>query len=483
MNADVRFDVEFTEETSTFEADVGEVFFSGGEDVVLQSKSVTPTEAIQEVTADEGYAALEKVTVAPIPDEYIVPSGDLAITENGTFDVAQYASAEVNVEPILEEITITENGEYTPSGDGYSKVTVEVESGGVSDDRVHYVTFMYGDTELYRMPVVNGDTCHNPVAKGYIETPTKESTVQYEYSYSGWSLTEGGAASSTALTNVTEDRTVYVAFAETVRKYTVTYYDSDGVTVLKTESLAYGATPSYLPEKSGYSFDSWNPASPVTGDMNYTAVWIEAVIFASGSWEDIIEIAKAYEGEKHFKVGDTRTETLTYADGSTEIITLTVADFNKDGNEQITANMTLVSNVLINNKKIGVSGSVKRFEGSTLDRWLYGDLFNALPSNLSNNLIRMILTQKTSSNSSYEAMPRPVAILSKDEVFSPENGHALFINDTENSKGYKTGSETAVDYWTRDWSSGSNFAYVAANGYINYGSESLYKGVRFKIAI
>lgn len=61
----------------------------------------------------------------------ITPSGTLEITENGTYDVTNYASAEVNVsaeaaEPELEEITITENGEYTPNGDGFSKVTVNV---------------------------------------------------------------------------------------------------------------------------------------------------------------------------------------------------------------------------------------------------------------------------------------------------------------------------------------------------------------------
>lgn len=63
-------------------------------------------------------------------DKYITePQGDLEITENGNFDVKDKATVTVAVpseSPILEEIEITENGEYTPSGDGFSKVVVNV---------------------------------------------------------------------------------------------------------------------------------------------------------------------------------------------------------------------------------------------------------------------------------------------------------------------------------------------------------------------
>lgn len=66
-----------------------------------QSKTVTPTTSAQTVTADSGYDALKRVTVNAIPSEYIIPTGNIAITSNTsgsqTLDISQYATATVNV--------------------------------------------------------------------------------------------------------------------------------------------------------------------------------------------------------------------------------------------------------------------------------------------------------------------------------------------------------------------------------------------------
>lgn len=105
---------------------------------VLQSKTVTPTKETQDVTADNGYTALEKVTVKAIPSEYIIPSGTKSITENGTHDAKAYESVNVNV-PVPDgyikpsgEIEITENGTHDVTE--YASVNVNVEaSGGESD--------------------------------------------------------------------------------------------------------------------------------------------------------------------------------------------------------------------------------------------------------------------------------------------------------------------------------------------------------------
>ncbi|MBO5700896.1 MAG: hypothetical protein J6S71_00495, partial [Clostridia bacterium] len=168
--------------------------------------------------------------------------------------------------------------------------------GGGSSDDVRYVTFMNGGVELYVKPVATGDDCVDVLAKGFIETPTKESTAQTDYTYSGWSLTNGGAASN-VLGAVTENRTVYAAYTESVRRYTISYYDGD--TLLKTESLPYGTIPSYAPAKEGYTFTGWTPAvEPVTCDASYTAIWIEKYDFASLTWDQISEISESGEADK-----------------------------------------------------------------------------------------------------------------------------------------------------------------------------------------
>lgn len=204
-------------------------------------------------------------------------------------------------------ITIPDDGDsqyscIIASLDGSATKNVRVyqeASGGVQDEHVKYVTFIGGDgSVLYRMPVISGDNCRNPVTKGYISTPTKEDNAQYkDCTFAGWSLTEGGSVSSSALANVTEDRTVYAVFNATVQIYTVNFYDDDG-TLLNTQILEYGATPSYNPLKDYHSFVGWNPSiMTVTGNADYYAIWEETAYLAEGTCGDNVSwyITDRYE--------------------------------------------------------------------------------------------------------------------------------------------------------------------------------------------
>ena len=70
---------------------------------LLQNKSATPTKETQTFAADAGYEGIGTFTVNPIPSQYIVPSGTKSITSNGTHDVTDKASVNVNVRGITFE--------------------------------------------------------------------------------------------------------------------------------------------------------------------------------------------------------------------------------------------------------------------------------------------------------------------------------------------------------------------------------------------
>ena len=161
----------------------------------------------------------------------------------------------------------------------YNWIAIYGMGGGGSSADVRYVTFMNGTEVLYKKPVAVGDDCVDVLQKGLIETPTKESTVQYNYGYIGWGASDNGTVDGNILKNITEDKTVYAIFTSILRFYTITYLDDDGVTVLKTEQLPYGTVPSYVPTSSSGIFQEWIPApTAVAGNASYKAVWSAAIV-------------------------------------------------------------------------------------------------------------------------------------------------------------------------------------------------------------
>lgn len=87
------------------------VILTEGPEEYSGTVTVTPTEAQQTLlTADK--LLTDNVTVEAIPSEYVIPTGQIEITENGTFDVVEMATALVNVPSAS-----VYSGSFTPSED------------------------------------------------------------------------------------------------------------------------------------------------------------------------------------------------------------------------------------------------------------------------------------------------------------------------------------------------------------------------------
>ena len=166
---------------------------------------------------------------------------------------AQFAYSFAGWEPALVEAK--ENAEYTAKFSSETRkytVTWKNDNGDVleTDENVPY-----GSTPEY-----NGST------------PTKASSAQYDYGYSGWDQA----------IHTVEGNQIYTAqYNNTTRSYTIKFKDDLG-NELKSEVLEYGATPTApanpLPDDTVewdyISFDSWDHAiSAVSGEDTYIGVY------------------------------------------------------------------------------------------------------------------------------------------------------------------------------------------------------------------
>ncbi len=173
--------------------------------------------------------------------------------------------------------TATEAGTYTVTAtvtyhpNGYSSLTSTATA----------TTTITATTPGYSYTVEAGDGgTVAPSGNGTGTSVEITATPSTGYEFDGWTVTGGGsvddASSATTTLTLTADGAVATANFKKLT-YTVNFYDEDGATLLDTQTVAYGDTPTYggdTPTKAGHTFADWTPAlGAITGDTDYKATY------------------------------------------------------------------------------------------------------------------------------------------------------------------------------------------------------------------
>ena len=226
------------------------------------------TPAVTAVTGDATYTA----TYTTSTNGYTVTwkNDDGTVLETDT-------NVPYGTTPTYDGATPTKTGtaEFSYSFNGWSP-----EVTAVTGDATYTATYA-GSTNGYTVTWVNDDgtvleTDVNvpygvtPTYDG--ATPTKASTTENTYAFSGW---------SPAIAAVTGNATYTATYTTISNMRTVTWMNWDG-TVLKTDSAALGTMPAYTgatptrPDDASYhyTFAGWSPElAVVTDNVTYTAVF------------------------------------------------------------------------------------------------------------------------------------------------------------------------------------------------------------------
>lgn len=267
-----------------------------------------------------------------------------------------------------------------------------------------------------------------------------------------------------------------------IPRYTITFYDVDGDTVLYTEQVIYGGSSSYSPDpKESYTFAGWNPQPVnVTSDLKCYGIWEEIISFATASWERIAQISESGQASQVFSVGDTRTETI---DGSN--FTLEIIGFNHDTITD-TGELAGITVWIKDFNKVKVPNFMSCPWDNNLHKNHEVPIFDLLSSELQ-SVIKSVTKEYIKAYSEYSKRTCTAKIwsLSAEEI-DLETGksnvregktYEKFANYPD--KKYNNSAYTYPDiktnkrYWLRSFHFSGGAMYVSASGSLGQGSNYL----------
>lgn len=344
---------------------------------------------------------------------------------------------------------------------------------GDSTEYYRYVTFMDTDCETVasNVTVAPKYSCDRSVAPSI----TKESTIDSVYTLAGWSLTPDGPVQPGVLNSITENITLYPVFTSSVRYYTVRFFD--GGTLLHTEKIPYHGRSTYTYKKIGAYFQGWNPAPvDIEGDMDCYGTW-EFASFATDTWRQISQNSQEGNASQYYSVGDEREMTITLADGSTETVTLKIADIGLRTSLYVDGAFTTIDCISVlcitpptdsyitylgeQEPSLGIS-----FMNSDMNDYLSA-LFERLPEELSLKIRAANVTTTRryfgSTFTEVEHYPADLWPLTRSNIGSQYDAFELFDGTEESAKIMKLRNGEAISYWLADTDeTSSSYAYAVS---------------------
>ena len=229
---------------------------------------------------------------------------------------AQYVYVFSGWSPVVSEVVgnVTYVAQFTSAPNSYTIVWKNGDTVLETDENV-----VYGSTPSY-----DG------------ATPTKATTAQYTYTFSGW---------TPQINSVTGSVTYQAQFTEALRTYTITFYSEDGLTVLDTVTVEYGSNAVY------------SKSTPVkNATAGYTYVFEKWVTTQGGSVEDdltnVIGDRSVYASFKEF----VRTVTVYIVSNNTDYGTVSVSTLN---------NVPYGATITVNGNTVTINGQTVTANANT----------------------------------------------------------------------------------------------------------------------
>lgn len=238
--------------------------------------------------------------------------------------------AEGIIDKPVRETTDTHKYEYRGWSDSLDNIRRSRSFVAMYD--VYYaVRFMDEDRTLYLEYVLEGGSIDNPILTGKIETPTKESTAQYHFTFNSW---EGDYS---VINDVTY---IYAIFDKELRSYEISFYNE--TILLERKTMDYGTKITYTgstPKKlnvtypQDYKFLGWSPElGTVSGEESFYANFADSDHILD-TWDVIAANVKNGTYKSKYPLGVRQRMFLNYADGTQEEVDMELVGYDHDVDE------------------------------------------------------------------------------------------------------------------------------------------------------